>query len=136
MHMKIFVPVAVEAVIMGTGMGLAFSAPQSASGSSTQANVPAGFAVSQGQNVSVASLSALPNHERVQLRGRLTGWLHDEIYEFTDENGDRVCVHLDDDYDWSHIRKDELIDIDGKLFKGRRQGRMHVDVWRAEAVAP
>ena len=135
MQMKLFVPVAVAAVIMGTGMGLAFAAPASGF-DNAQANVPTGFAISQENRVAVADLGALRDHTRVQLRGRLTDWLHDEIYEFTDERGDRVCVHLDDDENWSHIRKDELIDIDGKLFKGRRQGRQHVDVWRAAPVAP
>lgn len=51
----------------------------------------------------------------VLLRGRLTKYYGDELYEFTDLDGDTIEVKLDDDDYWSNIYKDQLIDIVGKL---------------------
>ena len=53
----------------------------------------------------------------VIIRGRLTAYLGKDHYEFTDLNGDRIEVELDDDYNWSHISKDQLIDLYGKIDK-------------------
>ena len=53
----------------------------------------------------------------VTLKGRLTNYLGDDRYEFTDVNGDRIEVELDDDHDWSNIAKDQLIEIVGEVDK-------------------
>ncbi len=57
-------------------------------------------------------------HHVAQLRGRLTKYLGKNHYEFTDLRGDRIEVKLDKDYNWSHLKKDQLIEISGKLDKG------------------
>lgn len=53
----------------------------------------------------------------VMLRGRLTNYFGDDIYEFTDTQGNSIEVELDDDQNWSFIEKDQLIDIIGKVDK-------------------
>ncbi len=66
------------------------------------------------------------------LRGRLTRYFGDEDYEFTDENGGTIEVELDDKYDWSHVSKDELIDIVGKV--DRDDFRVKLEVREAKAA--
>lgn len=53
----------------------------------------------------------------VSLQGRLTNFLGDDRYEFTDMNGDRIEVELDDDKNWSNISKDQPIIITGEVDK-------------------
>lgn len=53
----------------------------------------------------------------VYLRGRLVKFLGKDMYEFADVKGDIIKVELDDDQNWSHINKDQLIDIVGKVDK-------------------
>ena len=53
----------------------------------------------------------------VTLRGKLTNYLGQDNYEFTDVQGNRIEVELDDDYNWSHIAKDQLIEITGEVDK-------------------
>lgn len=58
----------------------------------------------------------------VTLQGRLTEYLGHEHYKFSDATGS-IEVELDDDHDWSHLSKDELIQIigvvDSSLFSTR-----------------
>lgn len=51
----------------------------------------------------------------VLIKGRLTGYLYDNNYEFTDLNGQSIEVELDDDVDWSYVHKDQLIEIHGEV---------------------
>ena len=53
----------------------------------------------------------------VHLRGKLVRYLGKDKYEFADVNGETIKVELDDDYNWSHINKDQLIDIVGEVDK-------------------
>lgn len=53
--------------------------------------------------------------QNVVLIGRLTAYYGKDKYEFTDLNGDIIEVELDDDHDWSHISKDQLIVIEGEV---------------------
>lgn len=53
----------------------------------------------------------------VTLKGRLTNFLGDDRYEFTDEAGDRIEVELDDDMNWSNISRNQLITIVGEVDK-------------------
>lgn len=55
--------------------------------------------------------------DNVMLKGRLTNYLGKDNYEFTDVNGDRIEVELDDDADWSVVHRDQLITIAGSLDK-------------------
>lgn len=48
----------------------------------------------------------------VTLNGRLVEYLGHELYLFSDETGN-IKVELDDDHDWSFLKKDELIQIVG-----------------------
>lgn len=51
----------------------------------------------------------------VLIKGRLTGYLYDNKYEFTDLIGQSIEVELDDDVDWSYVHKDQLIEIYGEV---------------------
>ena len=51
----------------------------------------------------------------VLIKGRLTGYLYDNNYEFTDLIGQSIEVELDDDVDWSYVHKDQLIEIYGEV---------------------
>lgn len=51
----------------------------------------------------------------VLIKGRLTGYLYDNNYEFTDLVGQSIEVELDDDVDWSYVHKDQLIEIYGEV---------------------
>lgn len=72
---------------------------------------PAGF------DTTVTTVASLldngRDHQIVVLNGRLTNYLGRNRYEFQDETG-TIDVFLDKDYDWSHISKDQLIQITGK----------------------
>lgn len=49
----------------------------------------------------------------ISMVGRLTAYYGRDKYEFTDQNGDLIEVELDNDLEWSHISKDQLIIIEG-----------------------
>lgn len=73
----------------------------------------------QGFSDQLNSVAVIQTHGRddevVRLRGRLTGFLHKNNYEFTDEQGSSIEVELDDDVDWSYVHKDQLIEIIGEV---------------------
>lgn len=71
--------------------------------------------------------------QRVVLQGRLTQYLGHDRYVFADETG-QIRVELDDDRDWSHIAKDQLIRIYGKLDISRKHNRIEIEVRQAEPV--
>lgn len=75
----------------------------------------------QGFNNTINSVSDVLKNgyddQYVTLKGRLTNYLGRDRYEFTDTNGGKIEVELDDDYNWSHITKDQLIQITGKIDK-------------------
>lgn len=55
------------------------------------------------------------DESEVLIKGRLTGYLYDNNYEFTDLIGQSIEVELDDDVDWSYVHKDQLIEIYGEV---------------------
>jgi len=55
------------------------------------------------------------DEEDVWMRGRLTNYLYENSYEFTDEMGNSIAVELDDDIDWTPVYKDQLIEIYGEI---------------------
>lgn len=71
--------------------------------------------------------------QRVVLQGRLTQYLGHDRYVFADETG-QIRVELDDDRDWSHIAKDQLIRIYGKVDLSRKHHRIEIEVRQAEPV--
>ena len=88
---------------------------------------PAGF-----DNASPNNVKAVYEHgyddQRVVLTGRLTNYLGHDHYEFADDTG-RIEVELDDDKNWSHISKGQLITIFGKV--DREYNSVSIDVKRA-----
>ena len=61
--------------------------------------------------------SSAKDGQMVFLQGRLTKYFGGEDYEFTDFFGDTIEVELDDDRDWSYLKKDEPINLMGLLDK-------------------
>ena len=74
---------------------------------------PAGF-----NNAAPNTVAGVKSHayddQIVRLRGRLTNYLGEDKYEFTDGSGS-ITVELDDDRPWGHIGRGQLIDIVGDV---------------------
>lgn len=111
------------ALIFGSGMALAGHIPP--------ANAPRGFEIPKSTIIEVQNSHA--DEQDVWLRGRLTNYYGKDRYEFTDENGSSIEVELDDDRSWSHISKDQLIDIYGTV--DRDMFSIKVEVYEALPVA-
>lgn len=93
---------------------------------------PQGFNEIQVTNIAELRANGYDD-QYVSLVGRLTSYLGDETYEFTDNTG-TIVVELDDDRGWRHIRKDQLIQIYGKL--DRDWDRLEIEVKRAHPARP
>ncbi len=84
---------------------------------------PAAGTAQQGFTVDqLTSVKAIRDKGRdeqmVVLKGRFTKQLESESYEFTDTNGDTIACELDDDRNWSHVKKDALVEISAEIDKG------------------
>lgn len=77
---------------------------------------PQGFENAHPHTVAQVLANGLDD-EVVTLEGRLTNYLGDDCYEFTDTAGDRIEVELDDDANWNNIAKDEPIVIVAQIDK-------------------
>lgn len=86
---------------------------------------PQGFATTPTV-VSVAQAKEADDDARVTLRGKLTEHLRKDKYTFVDEKGDSVMVELDDDRDWSHISRGQLIEIQAKVDRGWNDFKLEV----------
>ena len=86
-------------------------------------NLPRGF--DNYYNNILAIQSQGRDDEDVCLRGRLTSYLQDDCYEFTDEMGNSIEVELDDDVNWGLVSKDQLIEIFGDI--DRNMFRVKID---------
>ena len=95
---------------------VAFAAPSGFDSTSAIPQGPQGFA-NASPNTVAQVLANGRDDQVVTLTGSLTNYLGDDRYEFTDVNGDRIEVELDDDHDWSNIAKDQLIEIVGEVDK-------------------
>ena len=88
---------------------------------------PGGF-----NNAAPNTVAAVKNNayddQVVRLRGRLTNYLGQDKYEFSDGSGS-ITVELDDDRPWSHIGRGQLIDIVGEV--DRDMFRVQIDVKQA-----
>ena len=80
----------------------------------------------------LAERSHFPSHHEdlVYLQGRFTKHLRCETYEFTDLAGDTISARLDDDENWSHIRRDEAVEIMAKVNTKRKMSELDVQVAR------
>lgn len=76
---------------------------------------PQGFNQFQTMTVQEVKDKAV-NHQNVTLVGRLTNYIGKDKYEFQDQTG-TITVELDDDQNWQHIQKDQLIQIYGDVDK-------------------
>lgn len=107
-------------VLSALALALAGANAQAAPGgfdASSQVNVggPQGFA-NNNFNTVRAVLDNARDDQYVTLTGRLTNYLGHDRYEFTDNTG-TIEVELDDDKNWSHISKGQLIVINGEVDK-------------------
>lgn len=76
---------------------------------------PQGFSQAATANNTVRDvLNQGRDDQKVTLTGKLTNYLGHDRYEFTDATGS-IEVELDDDRDWSSIKKDQLITIFGEV---------------------
>lgn len=93
---------------------------------------PGGFGAPNLPVVTVAQLQqAYYDDARVAMQGKLTNYYGHDRYEFTDKTGS-ILVELDDDRNWFHINRDQLIMIYGKV--DYDDGRIEVEVKRAHPV--
>lgn len=53
----------------------------------------------------------------VVIDGRFTKQVKKDKYEFTDAKGDTILVDLDDDQNWSHVKKDTLMELTAEVDK-------------------
>ena len=67
--------------------------------------------------------------EYVHVKGRLTKILSDDTYEFVDKENNSIIAELDDDKDWSFIRKDMPIEVVAKI--DRDDGKKILKIKRA-----
>lgn len=65
--------------------------------------------------ITVAQAKEAADDARVKLRGKLTEHLRNDKYTFVDEKGDSIMVELDDDRNWSHISRNQPIEIEAKV---------------------
>lgn len=125
------------AVFALAGSTAAFAAGPGGFGpSSAGAGAPQGFAQQAAPNTVQSVINNGYDDQRVFLTGKLTNYLGHDRYEFTDNTGS-IEVELDDDRDWSFIRKGELITIFGKIDRDYHSINIDVkDARPAAAAAP
>lgn len=67
---------------------------------------------------SIAQLKSKAKDDQiVVIDGRFTKQLEKDKYEFTDAKGDTIVVDLDDDMNWSHVKKDALMELTAEVDK-------------------
>ena len=76
----------------------------------------------QGFNLEkMASISQLKSQAKddqvVVIEGRFTKQIEKDKFEFTDTKGQTILVELDDDRNWSHVRKDALVELTAEVDK-------------------
>ena len=76
----------------------------------------------QGFNLEkMASISQLKSQAKddqvVVIEGRFTKQIEKDKFEFTDAKGQTILVELDDDRNWSHVRRDALVELTAEVDK-------------------
>ena len=76
----------------------------------------------QGFNLEkMASISQLKSQAKddqvVVIEGRFTKQIEKDKFEFTAAKGQTILVELDDDRNWSHVRKDALVELTAEVDK-------------------
>lgn len=87
--------------------------------------------IDRSRLMSIAQIKTTSRHEDlVYLQGRFTKHLRCETYEFTDLAGDTIGARLNDDENWSHIRRDEAVEIMAKVNTKRKMPELDAQVAR------
>lgn len=90
---------------------------------------PVGF--DKSQPVTIKQLKDTARDEDyVVVRGRFTEHVRGDKYLFTDESGDTIVAELDDDKDWSHVKRDAPCEVFAEVDKG--WSKTELDVKRVE----
>lgn len=85
---------------------------------------PVGFNAPAANNVATTPngvttvaqvLENAPDDAIVTLRGRFTEHARGDDYVFVDEKGTKIRAELDDDKDWSMVKKDALVEITAEV---------------------
>lgn len=85
---------------------------------------PVGFNAPAANNVATTPngvttvaqvLENAPDDAIVTLRGRFTDHVRGDDYVFVDEKGTKIRAELDDDKDWSIVKKDALVEITAEV---------------------
>lgn len=85
---------------------------------------PVGFNAPAANNVATTPngvttvaqvLENAPDDAIVTLRGRFTEHVRGDDYVFVDEKGNKIRAELDDDKDWSMVKKDALVEITAEV---------------------
>lgn len=81
---------------------------------------PQGFSLNPMNDIATLKKNAYDD-QLVTIKGRFTKQLTKDKFEFTDTKGQTIVMELDDDRNWSFIRKDALVEIVAEVdkdFKG------------------
>lgn len=104
----------ISASALAVVSSVAFAAPSAPAGfdkAAASPSAPVGFAApATGVTTVQEVLKNGQDDQYVTLTGKLTNYLGYDKYEFSDDTG-TITVELDDDRNWSHIGKDQLITI-------------------------
>lgn len=85
---------------------------------------PVGFNVPAENNVAITPngvttvaqvLEKAPDNAIVTLRGRFMEHVRGDDYVFVDEKGTKIRAELDNDKDWSMVKKDALVEITAEV---------------------
>lgn len=95
----------------------------------SQGRAPQGFGDARPATVKQV-LENAADKDVVTLRGRFTKHLKGDKYEFVDETGGAIAAELDDDRDWSMVRKDALMEIRAKVDREWRRTKLDVKAAR------
>lgn len=116
--MNKFSVLASAVVLTLAGSTTVFAAPSGPAGFDNVPGGPQGFSAPATPNSVRDVINQAYDDQRVTLNGKLTDYLGHDRYVFADSTG-RIEVELDDDRDWSFIRKDQPITIFGKVDRDR-----------------
>ena len=84
--------------------------------SPTNYGQPQGFSLNPMSDIATLKKNAYDD-QLVTIKGRFTKQLTKDKFEFTDTKGQTIVVELDDDRNWSFIRKDALVEIVAEVDK-------------------
>lgn len=75
---------------------------------------PQGFSHQKMETIAQIKKEA-KDDQIIVIQGRFTKQLEKDKYQFTDIKGDTIVVELDDDMNWSHVKKDALMELTAEV---------------------